>query len=125
MWLKAISCLGSWDEALLRLGQRDRKRERVKSFFINLKQILMIDNMPYSLLRTGEQIQCSLSFLHEKNHADWTKNRCVCAVRECVRELTSQPGALPRTQPIIGHLESPFWEKALVNIRNSVCACWK
>lgn len=49
----------------------------------------------------------------------------VCVVRVCVRELTSQPGVLPRTQPIIGHLESPFWEKALVNIRNSVCACWK
>lgn len=44
----------------------------------------------------------------------------------CVRQKSCQAGSLGRshTQPIIGHLESLIWEKALVNIWNDVCGRW-
>jgi len=50
-------------------------------------------------------------------------HRCVC-VCVCDRNPACQGARGAPTQPSIGHLGSPIWEKALVNIWNEVCGRW-
>ncbi len=94
-WQKPTHTLEDWE---LRCAERQRHQFIIPSWFL-----------------CGERMQC---YSDKEAEMDFV---CVRPKSFWVCRLGSL--GCSHTQPIIGHLESPIWEKALVNIWNDVCGC--